>query len=106
MVGSLVNNELEWILKERIMNQFKVNTWRDQERQRKLVKTARQNWRPGLRNIEQKRCRLDRAVSMCLSWTTRYHDMDGEERLPGTRQRQRQFRILAPMKVGPPWWYY
>jgi hypothetical protein len=32
--------------------------------------------------------------------------MDGEERLPGTGQRQRQFRILAPIKVGQPWWYY
>jgi hypothetical protein len=40
MIGSLVNTELEWILKKRIVDQFKVNTWRDQERQRKLVKTA------------------------------------------------------------------
>jgi hypothetical protein len=40
MVGSLANTELEWILKERIVDQFKVNTWRDQERHRKLVKTA------------------------------------------------------------------
>jgi len=41
MVGSSVNTELEWTLNKRIVDQFKINTWRDQERQRKLVETAR-----------------------------------------------------------------
>ena len=91
MVGSLVNNELEWILKERTVDQFKVNAWGDQEWQRKLVKTAslRAQLEARLRNMEQERCRLDRAVSTCLSRTNRYHDKDGEERWMGIGQRQR-----------------
>jgi hypothetical protein len=94
---SLVNTELEGILKVGIVDQFKVNTWRKRERQRKLVKTA---------SLKQERYRLDRAVSTCFLWTNRYQDTYGEERWTGTGQRQRQFRSLAPIKVEPPWWYY
>jgi len=50
MVGSLGNNELEWILKERIVDRFKVNTWREQQKTKKTSQDSQSQGKTGNQN--------------------------------------------------------
>ena len=107
MVGSLVNNKLEWILKERIVDQFTVNTWRDQERQ-----TSQDSQSQGKTGGQDSGIWNKSAVDSTVPLVRAFHGQTiimirmekKDERVQG--KDKRQCRSLAPIKVGPPWCYY